>query len=254
MQKMSNTDRSWRYWGEKDPYFGVLTSEKFRTENLTNETKQEFFLSGDEHIKSILGSIHKYIDPKFSPQKAIDFGCGTGRLLIPLAKICKEVVGIDISDKMLIEANKNCELESLRNVSFIISDDDLSGLNGEHDLIHSYIVFQHIPVQRGEKIIKKLLAHLSTSGIGVFHVTYFRETTILRKTINWLRRRVPFMHNLIYLAQGKKMSEPMMQMNDYSLSNLYSIFQQNGIEKIHSEFTFQEGHYGVILYVIKRNE
>jgi hypothetical protein len=37
-------------------------------------------------------------------------------------------------------------------------------LKGKYDFIHSYIVFQHIPVERGKRIFEKLLAHLETGG------------------------------------------------------------------------------------------
>jgi 2-polyprenyl-3-methyl-5-hydroxy-6-metoxy-1,4-benzoquinol methylase len=251
---MRSSDKAWQYWGEKDPYFGVLTSEQFRKENLTNEAKKEFFSSGELHINSILDSINKHLDPNFSLQNAIDFGCGTGRLIIPLAKRCKEVVGIDISEQMLHEANKNCELESLNNAKFIISTDNLTNLEGKYNFIHSFIVFQHIPVFRGEKIIQTLVNHLSPSGVGVFHVTYDRKASKFRKIVNWLRVHLPFFNNIVNLVQGNKLNEPIMQMNQYSLSQLFSIFQTHGVKKIFTEFTEQEGYYGAIIYILNKDE
>ena len=49
-----STDRAWNEWGEKDPYFGVLTDDKFRRRNLTDEAKA--FVTGrasdDTHRES----------------------------------------------------------------------------------------------------------------------------------------------------------------------------------------------------------
>jgi ubiquinone/menaquinone biosynthesis C-methylase UbiE len=48
-----------------------------------------------------------------------DIGCGNGRHLIPSAKHCKHVIGIDISKKMLTIAQNNCIKNGVNNVNFI---------------------------------------------------------------------------------------------------------------------------------------
>lgn len=46
-------------------------------------------------------------------KKALEMACGTGRLTIPLAKAGINMTGIDISEKMLSEARRKAELESV---------------------------------------------------------------------------------------------------------------------------------------------
>src|SRR6185369_10304549 len=138
------TDHEWEKFGKKDPYFGVLTADKFQRQNLTDESKEEFFKSGYDYVENVVITIRKHIDPTFSIEKALDFGCGVGRLVIPLAEISKSVDGIDVSESMLNEARKNCESRSIANVNLLKSDDNLSGLNDTYNFIHSFIVFQHI--------------------------------------------------------------------------------------------------------------
>jgi ubiquinone/menaquinone biosynthesis C-methylase UbiE len=44
-----------------------------------------------------------------SPKKTdliLEIGCGTGRITIPLAKNCKQIIGVDFSDRMLVIAKK----------------------------------------------------------------------------------------------------------------------------------------------------
>ena len=94
----------------------------------------------------------RHLDPSFSPKSVLDFGCGTGRLVIPLAEIADYVLGLDVSESMLWEARKNCKAHALNNVQLLKSDDTLSCLDGCFDFIHSFIVFQHIPVKRGIRI------------------------------------------------------------------------------------------------------
>ncbi len=80
--------------------------------------------------------------------RALDFGCGVGRLVIPLSKIAESVTGVDVSESMLNEAISNCDNQNVNNANFIKADDNLSMLSGKYDFIHSYIVFQHIPTKR----------------------------------------------------------------------------------------------------------
>lgn len=137
-----------------------MSYDRFRKENLSSETRAEFFKTGEEYLNWILEQIKRHIDPDFLPKRAVDFGCGTGRLAIPLAEKMENVDGIDISESVLQEAQGNCHERSLENVTFVKSDDELSLLEGKFDLIHSFIIFQHIPVARGVAIFKKLLVYL----------------------------------------------------------------------------------------------
>jgi cyclopropane fatty-acyl-phospholipid synthase-like methyltransferase len=56
----------------------------------------------------------------------LDLGCGSGRLLIPLAKLYpkKKFVGVDLSDEMLTSLKANIDKESLTNVEIIKADFD----------------------------------------------------------------------------------------------------------------------------------
>ena len=92
-----NTDNEWEEWGKNNPYYGVLTHEKYRSKNLDENVKLEFFESGKKQIEHVISTCRRQIDKSFSPEMALDFGCGVGRLTIPLAKIAGHVVGVDVS-------------------------------------------------------------------------------------------------------------------------------------------------------------
>lgn len=167
-----NTDVEWEKWGRMDPYFAVLTDRKFRSDGITEKAREEFFRSGERHIDRVLKVCRRHLDANFRPRTAIDFGCGTGRIVIPLARAVEHVVGLDVSPSMLAEAAKNCDRASIRNASLLQSDDRLSRVNGSYDFIHSYIVFQHIPVARGQVLFERLINHLAGGGIGAVQFTY----------------------------------------------------------------------------------
>ena len=39
--------RQWELFGQKDPYYGVLTHEHFKRDALGDEARRRFFASGD---------------------------------------------------------------------------------------------------------------------------------------------------------------------------------------------------------------
>jgi ubiquinone/menaquinone biosynthesis C-methylase UbiE len=249
---MRNTNTSWQKWGELEPYYAVLSQNRFRKENLSAENIDEFFLSGEAHIDSIFDFIKTHINPSFSPRKALDFGCGTGRIVIPLAQRCQEVVGVDISPAMLAETQKNCESRSITNVKLVPSDDTLSQLgNDYYDLVHSYIVLQHIPKKRGEKIIDQLISHLAPEGIATLHII-FHQKDVTKNLMNEFRKRTPFVNLLFRVLQRRNLSEPLMEMNEYNLNRLFASSYTKGVKNIFcSNFTDYGGRCHVILYIQK---
>src|SRR5580765_8311271 len=101
---ITDTDAVWEWFGKNQPYFGVLVEAKYTNEQLNEEAKKNFFATGKAHVDFVLETIKKHFDADFSIQRALDFGCGVGRLSIPLSATCTQVVGIDASPSMLQEA------------------------------------------------------------------------------------------------------------------------------------------------------
>jgi trans-aconitate methyltransferase len=249
---LMGTDTDWNQWGQRDPYYGVLTYDKFRMAQLTEEALKEFFQSGRDQVDYLLKKIGDHIDKSYSPKRVVDFGCGTGRLLIAFADVADCVLGMDVSDGMLAEAAKNCRKFNLNNVSLAKSDDDLTQLTGKFDLIHSFIVFQHIPPTRGIRLFKKLLEHLDDGGVGAIQVTYSHETepyTLLRAFLRRMRAIAgPVKRAVIGHFRNR---DPVMQMNFYSLNQILEGIQRAGIGTVFTEFTNHDGHYGVYIFFQK---
>jgi SAM-dependent methyltransferase len=239
-----STDNAWEEWGRRDPYFGVITDPKFRSGGITEIAKQEFFASGESHVHGVLSTIRKHIDPGFAPRSVLDFGCGVGRVLIPFAKIADEVVGLDVSTSMLQEAQRNCDEQRLHNVRLFRSDDALSTLSGRFDLIHSCIVFQHIPVERGRELFSKLLQHLSAGGVGAIQLTY--STTRYAPTCGLAPPELPYVDARNPRAAAD--ADPLMQMNPYNLNDILFLMQCRGILQFHAEYTDHGGELGIFLF------
>ncbi len=245
-----DSDREWEKFGRLDPYYGVFTDDKYRRTNLTEQTKQEFFESGREHVAHVLETIREKVDSRFSIRSALDFGCGVGRITIPLAGFARSIVGVDVSESMLIEARRNCSSSGVTNAAFARSDDRLSLVPGRYNFIHSSVVFQHIPVRRGAKIFAGLLDRLEDGGIGVVHFTYAKSGG-WRKVASFVKRYVPFASGVASMVKGKDFCAPVLQMNSYDLNNILSMVQGAGIPEFHAEFTCHGGELGVNVYFQK---
>ena len=89
--------RQWELFGQKDPYYGVLTDKQFSRDALEEDARERFFASGDEQLDELLANARSLADPGFSPDRVLEYGCGVGRLLIPAAEQAQRVVGVDIS-------------------------------------------------------------------------------------------------------------------------------------------------------------
>lgn len=244
-----NTDRNWEKLGETDPYWAVLTHEKYRKLQLTDESRDDFFKSGYEYVDLVLRTIRERLVPDYSPTRALDFGCGVGRLVIPLSEAAESVIGADVSPAMLREARKNCEARRITNVELVKSDDDLSSISGTFDLVHSVLVFQHIPVKRGERIFRNLIGKTRSGGVCVVHFTYAMN---FARGLKWLvGTYVPFAANAINLVKGRSLSAPRMEMNRYDVNRLLAAMQTAGIGQFHAELIDQGGVAAVAFYFRK---
>jgi SAM-dependent methyltransferase len=246
-----STDLAWEEWGRRDPYFGVITDPRFRRSVMDEPAKRAFFESGEPHVQHVLATIRKHFDPDFVPRRVLEFGCGVGRLLFPFAAIAEDVVGLDVSSSMLQEARQNCDARQLRNVRLLRTDDDVSVADADtFDLIHSCIVFQHIPANRGRVIFRNLLQHLGPGGMGAIQFTYskrrFADTFGVAPPESVLPE--------VAVCGGSGDADPEMQMNPYNMNEILFLMQQRGVQKCHLEFTDHGGELGVFLYFSKGGE
>jgi ubiquinone/menaquinone biosynthesis C-methylase UbiE len=76
-------------------------------------------------------------------KRALDFGCGIGRMTDALAGYYERVVGVDISEEMIRLARKSQRRDSVEFVQ--VAEPPLPFSDQEFDCVYSTIVVQHIP-------------------------------------------------------------------------------------------------------------
>jgi 2-polyprenyl-3-methyl-5-hydroxy-6-metoxy-1,4-benzoquinol methylase len=246
-----NSDASWEKWGKQNPYYGVLTDDKFRQENLNEELKAEFLETGRAHIDRVLEIALSHCGAMASRKRALDFGCGTGRLVIPLARLFEHVTCVDISAAMLEVAKENCVERGIHNADFVRSDDGLTRVTGKFDFIHSYLVLQHIPIRRGEKIVAQLLDRLNDEGILAIHFPFMRNDSIIRKSVHFLRKNFRPLSVLANIIRGKHWNEPFIQMNSYDVNRILISLSKHGIRDVFLEVVDAGGFVSAFVFAKK---
>lgn len=233
----------------------MLSHPQYLSNNLTEDSLQEFFASGEQHVEHVLETIRTTMRPDFRPDRILDYGCGTGRLVVPFAAHAKDVVGVDVSPKMLELARANCMKFGVASARMLQVDETNSLQPESFDLVHSYIVFQHIPVARGERILRQLLGLIADGGVGALHFTYSDASpplwSMLRRSARVAAQYNGLFQGLLNLRRHLPFSSPSMQANFYSMNRIFEILLESNFSNLHVEFSNHAGLYGAMIYAVK---
>jgi SAM-dependent methyltransferase len=103
-------------------------------------TPESFAAGGERDLREqILDGL-----PVSPDWRALEIGCGMGRLLRPLSERVASAVGVDLSQEMIARARDYCAARP--NVELHRTDGGLEFLpDASFDFVYSYIVFQHVP-------------------------------------------------------------------------------------------------------------
>src|SRR5687768_12916960 len=222
--------KQWERFGRVDPYYGVYSTDEFRRGNLDDAALGRFFASGEHDVARVLELARRTAGPGFAPRAILDHGCGVGRLVVAFAADAERVVGVDVSPSMLAEARRNCDARGIDNVELTTAD-RLGALAPEFDLVHSFIVLQHIPPHVGGPIVETLASLVRPGGVGVIHVPIAARDRRTRLH-TWAARWLPFASNLANVVRGRPWSYPYMQMNVYDVGMLASRLMRLGYQRV----------------------
>ncbi|HET6750414.1 MAG TPA: methyltransferase domain-containing protein [Actinomycetes bacterium] len=105
---------------------------------VANSDERDYRSSGRAEAEAL----RRFLGPDAT---VLDIGCGTGRVMEHLAPWCREVHGIDISERMVQGGRER--LEHLPNVRFHHGNGyDLAGFgDGSFEVVYSIVALQHMP-------------------------------------------------------------------------------------------------------------
>jgi ubiquinone/menaquinone biosynthesis C-methylase UbiE len=185
----------WEFLGKDDPFWGVLTNPK-KKNNLWG--KSEFYETGSKDITILLRELRDNNSISYI-KNVLDFGCGVGRLTKHISPNFTNIVAIDISKGMLLNATRNNKV--LKNTLFIqCSYEGIPFIKKNTiDLIVSIITFQHIHEQIQLEYLKDFSRILNKNGLIYIQLVHGFKKNIkgfLLKTLG--NRGLSIFHKLKY--------------------------------------------------------
>lgn len=94
----------------------------------------------------------------------IDLGCGVGRLIEPVSKLCNTIFGVDVSDETLKYAVKRLQKVNNAIIVPMKSDIEIPIKNIKVDKAYSFIVLQHVERPKVFHLLKELNLCLKLNG------------------------------------------------------------------------------------------
>lgn len=107
------------------------------------QTAEEFFATAEEVVRGLRWELQRL--PASQRGRALEIGCGPGRLIRPMSQDFGSIDGIDVSDEMIERARAN--LADVPNARVEAGDGATLApfSDAAYDFVYSYAVFQHIP-------------------------------------------------------------------------------------------------------------
>lgn len=237
--------KNWKSFGRQNPYYGVLSEEKYKSANITDKELEEFFASGESFVQETEEKILAQFGQSLADCSILDFGCGVGRLVIPFARLShKEVLGLDVSEDIIKKGNEHKDITNISNLELMSFDGIRIPELQQFDFINSYIVFQHIEPSLGFSLLEQLLQVLKEGGIMQVQITFGHALPFFTYWNFFLRGKFsPYNYLYSFLKNRKLEAEPVMQMNHYSPQKLFDLFSQYS-PCLQVEFTNHGGHLG----------
>jgi ubiquinone/menaquinone biosynthesis C-methylase UbiE len=227
----------WEDLGSLDPYWAILSEPGKRNGRWNVD---EFFATGESEISTLM-SIARTLGIPRQFDRALDFGCGIGRLSCALASRFDSVNGIDISQSMISQA---ANLMKNRNCSFVVnSSGNLPFRSRSFDLVLSTIVLQHVPDQNLiRNYIGEFARVLKPGGLLAFQLPSYipprRRVQLRPRLYNFLRNA-----GLSQTALYRHLRLHPIPMNFLPENEVYSVLQRNQCEIVKTVSDDRAGEY-----------
>ncbi len=167
VSKLADT---WNKLGEKDAMWAIYSDDPSK---LGGRWKpEEFFETGRMEIAGVISALETLGKrPRF--RKALDFGCGVGRLSRALSAVSENVVAVDIAPSMIAQGRSMHE--NFHNIEWVLNQQaDLRAFaDGAFDVVYTNVVLQHMPPPMARRYISEFF---ESSNLRAGSFSNFRTT------------------------------------------------------------------------------
>jgi SAM-dependent methyltransferase len=180
--ELNRLARAWDRLGRDDPHWAVLYDPEKRG-NRWDE--QDFYATGEREIAEVMDYL-QHLGLAEERGRAIDFGCGVGRLTLPRALHFAHVDGVDIAGSMVERARRanphgdRCAFHVNERPDLALFDD------ATFDLVHSRLVLQHMEPDLARGYIREFLRIARPGGTVLFDLPSGRASSLTARLATWL--------------------------------------------------------------------
>ena len=150
----SRMREEWNRRAREDAHYYVAFGRR-------DQNEAEFLATASQLIPALQREL-KRLPPTGQSLRALEIGCGPGRLMKPLSQNFAEIHGVDVSDEMIALARERLRDIPHAHVHLTDGASLAAFADASFDFVYSYAVFQHIPSREAV-------------------LAYFRETTRVLK-------------------------------------------------------------------------
>jgi len=249
---LKDVQRLYDRWGASDPLWAVLSWPRMRGNRWEVE---RFFRTGVDEIARVLHVLSTLRVP-LRRSRALDFGCGVGRLTQALAMHFDEVCGVDIAHSMIQHAEEyNRHGDRCRYV--LNETDDLALFaDGTFDFVYTNITLQHLEPRYSKGYIKELLRISAPHGVVVFHQpSEHRPSETMGRRIRGTAKAVmpASLLSLYRWLRRLVLREPSWEVHGIPREEVVKLVEAHGgiVVHVHEDFNPRRGWVDCEYYVTK---
>ena len=163
---LTGLQQSWNELAAKDAMWAVLTGPLGTARVWDTD---HFFQTGVAEIESVLDRVRRAgVVPRF--HRALDFGCGVGRLTQALGGHFARADGVDISSAMIARARSLNRLGDRCDYHLNETERLAAFPDGLFDFVYSMITLQHMEPRYSRRYIEEFFRVVRPGGVVVFQL------------------------------------------------------------------------------------
>jgi ubiquinone/menaquinone biosynthesis C-methylase UbiE len=237
--------RHWDEFAKKDPFWAILTSPHTKGNRWD---RGQFFATGVTEVAELLAYLQSS-GFSFPRRRALDFGCGVGRLTQALALHFDEVIGLDISPTFV-------ELASQYNVHgsrcrFYVNEVANLHLFGSDsfDFIYASKTLQHMHPRYMQGYLAEFMRLLTHQGLAAFEIPTERKG-VASRIQQTLARHAPV--TIVKFYRAKRYDKgPRMEMYGMKQAEVIQVVRDSGGQIVGTREYPGLGWHGIQYYVAK---
>jgi cyclopropane fatty-acyl-phospholipid synthase-like methyltransferase len=188
----------------------------------------------ERDVRDSLRVLRQLAGPAFTLDRVLDLGCGDGESTMGLAQVARVAVGVDESSQLLEIA----QARAVPNAEFYPLRAGLDGVVGPFDVVHSFRLFERMPVSSGFPLFEACLERIAVRGGGMLQFAYGSESiaqAAKRSSSKLLQRLM-------------RTDESPMPAHEYDMNRLLATLHERRFDRVAVRFTELDARQGIKLF------